>query len=487
MSISWQSDAEPAPRILVLPPAAANLDEAHRAIEQWQHYSGKTLDPTQRLVVEVMMAETAAGRWAARSTGREMPRQNGKGDEIEVVEFWGLTQRGEAILHTAHELITVSSAHERMMHLFGHRDMKRKVRKVLNGMGQQMIELHNGGVIQYRTRTKGGGRGLDDISRLVVDEAQHAQPEQLASSTPTLLANPNPQTNFAGTGAIDGVSAWWWEQRKRALGNDPGDFGYVGHTAERVWLDADGRPVQERLDPKDRTLWPIANPALWSGRAELEFLAEQLRTLGPDLFAREHLGVWDAPPPDGESAIIPIEVWMALEDAASTIAVDERIALDVSEDRKWSAFARAGRRSDGRVHVEIPDRRPGTDWVVARARDGWELNPTPIGIEKSSPAAAFIEPLRSYGIEVVEITTAEHAQHVGRFIDDVTNDQLRHLGGSWLVAALRTAVLRSSGDASVWSRRQSGGDITSLVAATLAVGQVPAVSAPEIDPSMNVW
>lgn len=98
LSISWQLDAEPRPAILVLPPGAASLDEAEAAIELWEHYRRRKLDPTQRLAVHVMMAQDSAGMWAARTTGREMPRQNGKGDEIEVVELWGLVQRAEAIL-----------------------------------------------------------------------------------------------------------------------------------------------------------------------------------------------------------------------------------------------------------------------------------------------------------------------------------------------------------------------------------------------------
>ena len=55
------------------------------------------------------MAETADGKWAASTTGREMPRQNGKGDEVEVVELWGLVHRAEAILHTIHDAVVLAS------------------------------------------------------------------------------------------------------------------------------------------------------------------------------------------------------------------------------------------------------------------------------------------------------------------------------------------------------------------------------------------
>src|SRR5690606_39551617 len=126
--MNWQSDAGEA--LLVLPPAAASLDEAHAAIELWEHYSGKTLDPAQRLAVQVMMAETADGKWAAATTGREMPRQNGKGDEIEVVELWGLVQRAEAILHTVHDAVLLASqAQQRMLAVLeGHADLRRLVK-----------------------------------------------------------------------------------------------------------------------------------------------------------------------------------------------------------------------------------------------------------------------------------------------------------------------------------------------------------------------
>ncbi len=61
---NWLHDAEPAPAILVLPDVAASLDEADAACELWEHYSGKTLDPTQRLTVQVMLAQDDAGRLA---------------------------------------------------------------------------------------------------------------------------------------------------------------------------------------------------------------------------------------------------------------------------------------------------------------------------------------------------------------------------------------------------------------------------------------
>ena len=72
---------------MALPAGAASLDEADAAIELWEFYKKRKLDDGQRLDVYVMMATRSDGLWAAGVTGHEKPRQSGKGDAIEVVEF----------------------------------------------------------------------------------------------------------------------------------------------------------------------------------------------------------------------------------------------------------------------------------------------------------------------------------------------------------------------------------------------------------------
>ena len=477
MSINWLLDAEPLPALLVLPPDAASLDEAHAAIELWEHYSRKSLDPSQRLTVEVMMAQAADGRWAAATTGREMPRQNGKGDEVEVVELWGLVQRSEAILHTVHDAVLLASqTQQRMLSVIeAHADLRRLKKRAWLGTGQQMIEMRNGGIIWYRTRTGGGGRGVDDIDRLVIDEAQHANEEQLSAMTPTLLANSNPQMNVLGTAGLAGKSAWWWSVRRRALAEQSGRFGYVGHTVENIRLDGK-RVVRDEVDPTDRSLWAGANPSLAAGRGQgMEFFEEQLLRLGPDSFAREHLGVWDPDEGDLINRAIPADVWANNESPGSTIVSHDQWSLTVSPDRKWAAFSIAGRNAEGREHVECIDRRGGTHWVLARALEIWNIKKLPIRIHKSGPENSFIATLRESGVEVVEVSSAEVAQATGRFIDDANAGALAHINQPMLNRALEGADLRINADgASLWSQRSSQVEITPLMAATVALGGVPA-------------
>jgi hypothetical protein len=122
--------------------------------------------------------------------------------------------------------------------------------------------------------------------------------------------------------------------------------------------------------------------------------------------------------------------------------------------------------------------------VLAAGAALWEKWKIPIRIQTGSPAAAFIALFQERGVEVVAMTPAEHAAALGQLIDAAENDGLRHLGASALNAAVRGALVRSSGDADVWARRTSKVDITPLVAVTLALGGVPA-AAPERKPRIH--
>lgn len=476
--MNWQPVESPSPALLVHPHAAVSLDEAHLAISLWEFYSAKTLDAGQRAAVELVMAEDGRNRWAARTTGLCEPRQNGKGDVVEVVEAWGLLQRQEAIVHTAHEIPTAKSAHQRLVDLFSARDLKRKVRKVRYANGDQAIEMLNGGVIVYRTRTAGGGRGLDDISRLVVDEAQHAQAEQLASATPILAANPNPQLNFVGTSAIAGRSDWWWGIRRRALAGDADGFSYLEFSAEHVELNRDGRVISVPPEAEDREAWAKANQALGS-RIEESFLQEQLRVLGPDLFAREHLGVWD-PFTGDQGGVVPFDAWSDQADPASKVVGSLAYGLSVSADGSWAAVGSAGRRADGRIHVDTVRHDKGTAWLVEYVIDLFGRRHVPIRVNPAAAEGAFLQPLRDAGVQAVELSGRDYQQACGAFLAAVQNDGLRHLGQESLSRAVAVADRRDVGLEGGWVWAGTGRDLTPLTAATLALSGVAARRVPRI-------
>jgi hypothetical protein len=460
---------------VALPPAAASLDEAFAAIELWEFYKGRKLDEGQRLDVCVMLATRDDGLWAASVTGHEKPRQSGKGDSVEVVELWGLTQRAERILHTIHDAVLLATeTQSRMLSLLdGHPDLRRLKNREWKGTGQQMIEMRNGGMVWYRTRTGAGGRGVDEVDRLIVDEAQHAELQHLAAITPTQAVAANPQLNALGTGALEGKSSWWWSLRKQAK-QHAGSLGWVGWSAQRWTVNAKGHVDLDDVDPFDRDLWWATIPGLVAGRTSIEFLERELQVLGPLGFAQEYLCVWADPDDGGTSHLIPADVWSNCAMPGSSIVSHDQWSLTISPDRKWASFGIAGRTADGKIHVESIDRRGGTDWVIGRAVEIWQAKKIPVRIHKTGPEGSLIARLKELGVEVVEVSSAEVAQATGQFIDDANAGTIVHLNQPVLNKALDGAELKTGSDgAAIWSQRNSSVEITPLMACTVALGGVP--------------
>lgn len=480
MSINWPTAGDPTPSLVALPTGVVSLDEADAAIELWEHYRGRSLDAGQRLDVAAMLATRADGLWAAGVTGHEKPRQSGKGDSIEVVEFWGLTQRAERILHTIHDAVLLATeTQSRMLSLLEHPELRRRKAREWRGTGQQMIEMRNGGIIWYRTRTGAGGRGIDEVDRLVVDEAQHAEPEHLAAVTPTQAVSANPQLNALGTGGLEGKSEWWWSLRKQAKG-EPGPFAWLGWSAQPWDVDEHGQVVIGQVDASDRSVWWSTIPGLVAGRTSIDFLEREFRVLGPHGFAQEYLCVWAPPPTGGHESLIPN--WDALEDPGSIIVTNRAIALDMTPDRRFVALAWAGRRADGALHVEAFDHRPGAGWVIEAGqalKAKWGL---PIRIQSGSPAGSLVAPLREAGVEVDEVSASDHARGLGQLLDAAAVKRLWHVGAPPLTNAVKGAEVRSNGDVDVLARRTSKVDISPLVAVVLAVSGVP-----DSEPKVGAW
>ena len=336
--------------------------------------------------------------------------------------------------------------------------------------------MSTGGQIWYRTRTGGGGRGVDRIDRLVVDEAQHATIEQLASVTSTLMVSPSPQLNAMGTAAIEGKSAWWWDVRKRALSPDPGRFGYVGHTAETVWMDAAGNIHQQVPDDlSSHDLWLSVNPATAAGRGQgLEFLEEEWRRLGPAMFGQEHLCIWHPAPGSSDGGPIDPARWANdLTDGAS-LATDESLTLgfDAPKDRQSACFAASGRRVDNLRHGSIRYwvAQPDIARVVELAKTlTLGHGGIPLFIPPKSPALAWKQDLETAGVTVTEVKPGAFFEAQQTIEQAVADGTFRHRGQPELTRAVNGLAARPSGDSSPWSRKTSSANVAPLFALAAAV------------------
>lgn len=425
--------------------------------------AGVELDDWQRWVLINALGERADRTWSAFEVGLVMPRQNGKNAVLEARELAGIVLfDDDLIVHTAHRADTTME-HFRRMERYAEEfdEFARLVKHVSRKNGAEEIELKGGRRIKFVSRARNPGRGFSG-SVIVLDEAFNLSPDAVGAMIPALATRSMAQVWYTSS-APHRTSQVLHEVRRR---------GHADEADPRLFYAEWGNEVG--ADPEDWDNLFAANPGLGI-RISTDFVAAERRLMNgvPGEFARERLGIAEDVV-EGEQIVDPA-LWDSKVDAASVVASHRQVALDVSPDRKWAAFGGAGRRADGRLHVETVERKPRTDWVKATAVRMWSQTRIPIRIQVGSPAGAFIDPLRDAGVEVVEVSVAEHAAAVGQFLDAVHGDDLRHLGQASLDGALAGAVMRPSGDVDVWGRRSSSGDITPLVAVTLAVGGVPKV------------
>jgi hypothetical protein len=301
----------------------------------------------------------------------------------------------------------------------------------------------------------------------------------MGSMLPFISAQPDPQVWYTGSAVDQRVhdeGVVFARVRQRALAGDDPRLAYFEWSLE---ADDPGQVEAAQLD--DPAAWAATNPT-FGGRITLDYVAAERRELDDRNFAVERLGVGDWPDPDaGASAVIPLDVWDKLADAASTVEDPVCFTFDVSHDRLSAAIGVGGRRPDGLPHVEVVDHRRGTGWVAARLVDLVGRHETAsVSYVDASPAASLVPKLQAEGVEVETVSAGEYAQACGQIVDlvnqgvdeetghVVVDGGLRHLGTGELRSAIKGAAKRPLGDAWAWSRKNSGVDITPLVVVTLA-------------------
>ena len=257
---------------------------------------GYKLDEWQQLVLDSILGTDSAGNYVTTSAGLSVPRQNGKSEILIARCFYGLVINGEKILYTAHQMRSVKKIFRRLEAMFTdkrHPEIAKEVKKIRYGIGEEAIELNNGGIIEFSSRSRQAARGFDGLSLIIFDEAQELTDEQVEALMATLSASTTGtrQLIFAGTPPYIGCTGEVFRRLREATIAASGR----GEEMKNSWHEW-GIATEDlnALDLSDRKLWYDTNPSL-GGRLTEEFTAREYETLSIDGFARERLGFWAKP------------------------------------------------------------------------------------------------------------------------------------------------------------------------------------------------
>ena len=480
MSLLLSEPRVVAPRVRNIP--EFSFSSGVEAIELAQSV-GMEPDVWQQQAVLDILGEDEAGKWSAFEAGLIVPRQNGKGTVLEIIDLADLFifsegQRDFLAIHTAHEFKTAQEAFRRVVHWIENTDwMRKRVAHVRTAHGSEGIELLSGARLRFLARSEGSGRGFS-CDRLTYDEAYDLSEETVAASLPTMSARPNPQviyTSSAPTGSVKSAVL----RRVMARGRlEPEEKN--GPPRERdknlCYIEFSADPKADLDDPKAHRQ---ANPGTERDRITLEFILKERAAMSEVAFARERLGILDE---HAGATVIDMAVWDEQADETSSLLDPVAFAIDISPDSAWSSISVCGRRADRKMHVEVVDRRRGTGWVVDRVEEliaSWK--PLSVTLDAIGPSGALLSAFKERGIIPEVVSTTQYGQACALFKNSIDEGQLFHKGQTGLTAALESGRKRPLGDAGLWGwHRRDTTDITPLVASTLAVfGFSQGASAPE--------
>ncbi|MFZ3558156.1 terminase [Streptomyces sp. BH055] len=482
------------PRLATVPPDW--LSSAGREAVKLAKLAGLDLFPWQQHVLDIGMRERAGGGWAAFEVAVNVARQNGKGAIIEARELAGLFLLGErVIIHSAHEFKTARVAFERIRSLIlGTPSLSKRVKRILNNTTETSIELVTGQKLFFLARSGGSGRGFTGDT-IIFDEDMILGDDAMGALMPTLSAVPNPQLWYLGSAGIGHPSVQLARLRRRCetaleSGTPDPSLAYFEWSVD-PHRDECGQACTDHDDADDPLAWAKANPSL--GRLiTTEFVRNERASLGTSgIFERERLGVGIYPSDQADTwQVIGEEAWRALAVADAERSGTVAFSIDMTPERSHAAISAAFPWRGG-THVTVVEHRPGTGWILERAKElHAKWSPRCWVVDGAGPAGSLIaaleDPDDGLGVTIVQPKARDVAAACGQFYDAVTAQEITHFDDAPLASALAGAQQRPLGDAWAWARRIVSVDISPLVAATLAKWGLGA-EVEEEEGAPNLW
>jgi len=417
--------------------------------------------PWQRLVMDTALEVLEDGRPAYREVRVTVPRQQGKtaGLLLPIMvhrALGGVDGRAQRILYTAQDR---NHAREKWAEhvVVLDRSPLRRLYSVRRSNGSEAIRWRTGSVHGVTATGETSGHGFT-LDLGVIDEAFAQTDDRLVQSfRPAMVTRQAAQLWIVSTAGTD-ESVFLRERvedgRARVEAGERSGVAYFEWSA----------PDDAAID--DPATWHAAMPALGS-LIDVATIRADLDAMDESEFARAYLNRWRP----GGTPVFQLAEWVACLEPASVAAGELAFGVDVSPDRGHTSVAVAAGRGDGRIHLELVERRPGTEWVVERIGELVARHrPVSLALDPAGPAGSLVTDLTRLPSvpPLVLVNGRQYAAACGALFDDVASRRIAHRGQPALDDAVVAARRRSSGDAWQWARPSAGVDPSPLIAATLA-------------------
>ena len=421
-------------------------------------------------------------RFRFRTVFFMVSRQNGKTELSKVIaSFFLNVLRVETVFGTSLSMDKAEEVWEAVIReQETHPALAQDIQTVARRNGGKKLVLTGLRTYKVGAPTRRAGRG-DANDLVMLDEVrEHRDWETWSAAVASTNAKPNGMTVcFSNAGDPDSIVLR--QIRSQAIekieGKKANDFG-GDVDADNLALFEWSAP--EKAETDDMKALAQANPALGYGKLTERALMANRETFPESKFRSECMcqqveTILPEPFPDG--------AWMGGQDPESYIREDSELfwGIELSQDRKWTTIAVCGMREDGNYHVEVVERRIGTEWAV----DWFRTRALKYGEmrlcfqERGAPVSGLAEQISTLeGVTRMAQGGPDLSAGWNRFYDAVAacapNDQrggvkVFHLPQPALDTPGRTCQLRNLGGGIMLPDRvKSPDDISPLMAVAMA-------------------
>lgn len=296
-------------------------------------------------------------------------RQNGKTFfEVLLNIFFLYGLKSHLVLGTAQNLDTaVETFEDTVAQIESVPELKELLHKVNRGTGKRELLLDSGDRYKVIAATR-KARGLSSDLIMMDELREQTNWDAWGAISKTMMARPT-AVLFGLSNAGDVTSVVLRHLRLQAhaqLGDPDGIAINPSNLGGEDMTDAIG--LFEWSAEPDCAIdnveqWAQANPSLGYGFLTERALKSAMQTDPESIFRTECLCQWvesrlPEPFPEGS--------WVASTDEESGIREDSELfwGIDMSQDRRWTVIGVCGLREDGNYHVEVVERRIGTEWAI---------------------------------------------------------------------------------------------------------------------------
>ena len=351
-------------------------------VEMFEEEGGASFYPSQKYELELMLARNKSGDPAALTIGISKPRQNGKSYSARYYAAYMGVFEHRQVLYSAHHSTTTNKMFKELCNLFEsperYPEFAADVKNVSHARGYEGIYfkdwrdddglIHNGGCIEFATRTNSGARG-GTYSVIIIDEAQEMTSEEQEAMLPVISAASNvtdvqmmPQQIFIGTPpgpACHGTV--FTDMHTTAHSPIPGNVWWLEWSIDtndpsKVVIDA-----ESALEAAYNT-----NPAMGYRIAEKTILNE-FETMTVSGFSRERLGWWSPTASDRTAYAISPKLWDSCKSDELKPEGKTAYGIKFAPDGSMVYLCGAVVPKEGRSRISFIECRPtaaGVQWLA---------------------------------------------------------------------------------------------------------------------------